>query len=86
MEFIKYRDAHGFKLFDTAFRVIVGIIVRDVRHTHLDSVRVAMLQKPFQILQCQSIVFSGIGPIDVGVHILDVNDETIQNSIGGLNG
>ena len=77
-------NPHRLQLLHTPCHVGVGIVVGNMGNTNHDAIRVAMMQKPFQILDNPCIVFSGIRLVDSRVHILDIHHIAVQYGISCL--
>ena len=69
--FAQLRDASG--------NVLGGVVVWDVRHTHHQVFLPYMLNQPFQVLHHLGVVAIGVGFVDFGIAVLDVNDVVVNH-------
>ena len=77
-------DPHRLQLLHTPSHVLIGVVIGNMGNANHDAVRVAMMQKPFQIFDHPGMVFPGIGLVNFRIHILDIHYIAIQHSIDSL--
>ena len=59
----------------TVANILAGVVVRDVGHAHDDTFgHVILTQEPLQVVEHTLVVLTRVTAVDVGVHVLDVND------------